>query len=383
MRALAKDLAETTRLYEYPLVRRDGENYIVFDGNRRVCCLKLLFDPKLSPSEKWLNFFSDLRSEHVAKAFSKVDCEVEADLSVIDEKLYRRHTGSQEGVGQSQWDAEGKSFFLVRTGKQSVGLGESIERALKAENLIKPDVNLPWSNLERLFSSEPIRKRAGFSFSGGSITHLGDRTKSLQTLKRIADDLAVRKVVLGDIWNNAQKTQYLDRLKTEGLPIDIATAPRVKTAAEFAASPTSARPSASRGRVPKDKYLISAADPNPFVEHPELERAEKIWRELQFTLQFDDHDNAIAVLMRVLLELAIVHYARRQGIVFSGADSFARRVSAVADSMLNRNFIDSKGRSIIRKFESDKPIVSAHSMHQYVHNANFHPARSDLRQSGM
>lgn len=47
--------------------------------------------------------------------------------------------------------------------------------------------------------------------------------------------------------------------------------------------------------------------------------------------------------------------------------------------MLNRGFIDNKGRSIIRKFEGDKPIVSAHSMHQYVHNANFHPAKSDMK----
>jgi hypothetical protein len=83
--------------------------------------------------------------------------------------------------------------------------------------------------------------------------------------------------------------------------------------------------------------------------------------------------------MRVLLELAVMHYARQQGIVFGPSDHFARRVSAVADSMLNRGFIDPKGRSIIRKFESDKPIVSAHSMHQYVHNQNFHPARSDLK----
>ncbi len=115
------------------------------------------------------------------------------------------------------------------------------------------------------------------------------------------------------------------------------------------------------------------------MDDAETERAEKIWRELQLSLQFDSHDNAIAVLMRVLLDLAVTHYARKQGLVFSQQEAFAKKVSAVADSMLNRGFIDSKGRSIIRKFESDKPIVSAHSMHQYVHNPNFHPGKSDLQ----
>lgn len=47
--------------------------------------------------------------------------------------------------------------------------------------------------------------------------------------------------------------------------------------------------------------------------------------------------------------------------------------------MLNRGFIDSKGRSIIRKFESDKPIVSAHSMHQYAHNSNFHRTKTNMK----
>jgi hypothetical protein len=224
MRSLAEDLAQAKHLYETPLVRGEGDRFIVFDGNRRVCCLKLLLNPKLAPSEKWTEFFSDLQSEEVINAFAKIDCEVEADLATIDEKLYRRHTGSQDGVGQSQWDPEGKSFFLNRTGKASAGLGETIEKALKAEQLIPPDLSLPWSNIERLLSSEPIRKRAGVSFAGGALTYLTDKNKNLQTLQRIANDLSSRQIVLGDLWNNEKKSQYLDRLKGEGLAIDMAPA---------------------------------------------------------------------------------------------------------------------------------------------------------------
>jgi hypothetical protein len=379
MRALATDLATTKRLFEHPLVQKDGDTYTVFDGNRRTCCIKLLVEPKLAPSEGWNHFFSGFDTAEIRKAFSQIECEVEADILVIDEKLFRRHTGTQEGVGQSQWDPEGKSHFLQRTGKDSIGLAESIEKVLKAEQLIAADTQIPWSNLERLLSSEPIRKRAGISFSGGALSYLGDKQDNLQTLKRIAMDLTNRRIVLGDLWNNEKKGQYLDRLKSDGLPIDksITNRPRTIEAGNSAIASVARTP--TRTRAPKEKHLISSADENPFIRFPNLERAEKIWRELQFTLQFDEHDNAIAVLMRVLLEIAINHYAREQGIVFSQSENFARRVSAAADSMLNRGFIDSKGRSIIRKFESDKPIVSAHSMHQYVHNANFHPAKSDMK----
>jgi hypothetical protein len=376
MRTLATDLATTKRLYEHPLVQRDGDFYTVFDGNRRTCCIKLLLNSGLAPSEKWKDFFSGFPTEELKDAFSEIECEIESDLSIIDEKLFRRHTGSQEGVGQSQWDPEGKSHFLQRTGKDSIGLGESIEKTLKTEQLIPPETQIPWSNLERLLSSEPIRKRAGISFSGGSLTYLGNKGDNLATLQRIVTDLTARRVVLSDLWNNEKKSQYLDRLKSEGMAIDNAPAKLRPQLAEATPAVIQAQP---RRKTPKEKNLISRADENPFVRFPNLERAEKIWRELQFNLSFDDHDNAIAVLMRVLLDIAITHYGREQGIAFGQNDTFARRVSAVADSMLNRGFVDTKTRSIIRKFESDKPIVSAHSMHQYVHNANFHPARSDMK----
>jgi len=87
----------------------------------------------------------------------------------------------------------------------------------------------------------------------------------------------------------------------------------------------------------------------------------------------------MARFFRRLLELSINYYARNQGMSFGSGDFFARRVSSVADSMLNRGLIDKKARSIIKKFESDKLIVSAHSMHQYVHNPNFHPSKSDMK----
>lgn len=379
MRALVDDLSSAKRLFEPPLVRADGPKHIVFDGNRRICCVKLLIDPSLAPSESWTQYFAERTSKEVKDAFSKIECEVEPDLSVIDEMLYRRHTGSQDGVGRSQWDPEGKSFFLQRTGKGNIGLGETIEKALKAEGLIPDRMELPWSNLERLFSSEPIRKRAGISFSNGSLIYLSNKQDNLTTLTRIAEDMASQKIVLGDLWNNSAKARYLDKLKSDGLAIDVAPTGRAPRAAAADTVGVQVEPYIRKGRTPKDKHLISRADQNPFIDKPDVERAEKIWRELQHALVFDDHDNAIAVLMRVLLELAITHYARERGVVFSANDYFGKRVGSVADSMLNRGLIDGKARAIIRKFESDKPIVSAHSMHQYVHSPNFHPSKSDLK----
>ncbi len=272
----------------------------------------MLLDPSQAPSEKWRDFFAEHNQDEMRRVFSKIECEVESDLAIIEETLYRRHTGSQDGVGQSQWDPEAKSNFLQRTGKDSAGLAETIEKVLKAENLISADAEIPRSNLDRLLSSEPIRKRAGISFAGGALVHLGNKQENLRTLHRIANDLSSRKIVLGDLWNNVGKNKYLDELKNDGFAIDRTPNKHRKQSEDE--DDSILKPAVkTRSRAPKDKNLIARTDQNPFVNLADCERADQIWRELQFHLEFEIHANAIAVLMRVLLDLAITHYARMQG----------------------------------------------------------------------
>ena len=50
MRNLTKDIVEQGGIYEYPLVSPDKSKFIVFDGNRRITCLKLLDDPRRAPT---------------------------------------------------------------------------------------------------------------------------------------------------------------------------------------------------------------------------------------------------------------------------------------------------------------------------------------------
>jgi hypothetical protein len=50
MRNLAKDIVEKGEIFELPLISPDGAKFVVFDGNRRVTCLKLLGDPRRAPT---------------------------------------------------------------------------------------------------------------------------------------------------------------------------------------------------------------------------------------------------------------------------------------------------------------------------------------------
>lgn len=168
MKKLARDIVESGGLYEPPLVYPDGNNFIVFDGNRRTTCMKLLANPKRAPTVELQKIFADLKATWSGTFPNKITCRVETDRDTIDDILFRRHTGSQGGVGQSTWDGRMKTTFVNRTGKGGgLNVADEIEERLKAAKLLPERKKLPRSNLNRLLSAEAFRNRVGITTAKG------------------------------------------------------------------------------------------------------------------------------------------------------------------------------------------------------------------------
>ena len=210
MRNLTKDIVEKGEIYEFPLVAPEKTKFIVFDGNRRVTCLKLLEDPRRAPTGELQAFFREQRGLWKGAFPKEISCQVETDRDRIDEILFRRHTGTQNGVGQSTWDDRMKSTFVARTGKGGgPSVADEIEKRLADANLLPSRRKIPRSTLNRLLSAEPFRQRVGISMKGGRFEFTHDETISLAALARIANDLASRNIVLGDIWGGASHNAEL------------------------------------------------------------------------------------------------------------------------------------------------------------------------------
>lgn len=310
MRNLAKDIVVAGTVYEPPLVHKTGSRHVVYDGNRRITCIKLLANPQKAPTQDWAEFFSAQRAEWNGEFPTTVQCNVETDPERIDEILYRQHTGGQSGVGQSQWDAEAKSNFQRRTGKNTrVNVAEEIEKLLKdAGQLRENGKKLPRSNLNRLLSAEGFRNRVGLSVQNSHVTITHSEQKVLSALTRIARDLIAGHVTLETVWSNTGKKIYLDKLEKEGvLPNAHDALPRAKVTKTLKTSVplTSGTPSSLKPE--ERRTLIRNIDYG--VQHTaKTQRALDIWNELQFQLKFGEHDNAIAILFRTLLEFSIAYY---------------------------------------------------------------------------
>lgn len=377
MRSLAKDIVTTGQLYEMPLVGPEDSKFVVFDGNRRITCLKLLANPRRAPTTQLQTYFEDLGRQWNGRPITTVQCQVETDRDRIDEILFRRHTGVQGGVGQSMWDDRMKSFFVARTGKGGgLNVADEIERRLRDAGMLPTRRKIPRSTMNRLLSAEPFRNRLGFSVSRGKFEFTHDEPVALRAMARVANDLATRQLVLGHIWDVDGKRGYLDRLEREGLLPSAADAltrarPPTKPAKAHPSKPTAtAKPSQRPTLIPQTDYGIAWPG--------RLQRHHQIWEELQFRLELRRHPNAISVLLRVLLELAIENCIKEGKVSVQDGDKLAARALKCANYLRAQGRIDEKQLGAIKKFQQLDQLVSADTMNRYVHSPNFAPSPEHL-----
>jgi hypothetical protein len=375
MKALAKDLVEKGEVFEPPLVYPEGNSFIVADGNRRTTCLKLLASPRRAPTTELQQFFRDLRKQWNGNFPDKIQCRVESDRERVDDILLRRHTGSQGGIGQSAWDDRMKENFVLRTGKGSgMNVADEVEKRLGSAGL-KPAKQIPRSNMNRLFSAEPLRNRLGFSVKKGKFEFIRLEDVSLRALARVAEDLATRKITLDDIWDTEKKIGYIDSLEHEGLlptaadkPASKPSAPTPKPAPNPRPTP---KPPAQTTLIPQIEFGV--------IWTGQLQRHKEIWHELQFDLTFDHHPNAISVLFRVLFELSIDHYAVKASVTTIHAnDKLALRAEKVAKHLQSLGKIDAKYLSAIKKMQQAESMISMDTLNRYVHSPNFAPSPEHL-----
>jgi hypothetical protein len=376
MRNLAKDLFTKGEIFEPPLVFPDGDKFIVADGNRRTTCLKLLANSRRAPTVELQKFFADLKTQWPGKFPEKVECRVESNRDRVDDILFRRHTGVQGGVGQSNWNDRMQNNFVIRTGKGAgLNVADEVEKLLRDAKTL-PSRKIPRSNLNRLLSAEALRNRLGISVRKGKLEFIRDKQSSLHALQRVASDLATRVVTLDDIWDTESKLEYIDRLDREGILPSVDSkskpAPEPPTPAPPRAKPPSPKPVIRPHLIPDVEYGVA------WSAH--LQRHREIWEELQFKLELGQHPNAISVLLRVLLELSVDNYVKRTpSSNVQENDKLSRKAAKIADEMHRAGRIDKKYHGAITKLQQGEGLISIDTLNRYVHSPNFNVSPDHLK----
>lgn len=139
----------------------NSQNYIVYEGNRRLAALKLLSNPD------YFDFLDTTTINRVKKlignnrTISQVDCYVTDE----DEAFFimeRRHSGEDKGRGVRPWKSrEKEAFFSRRSNKKNISfiIDESIRKHFDNFDIT---TIVPFTTVTRLFGNKAVRAIIGY-----------------------------------------------------------------------------------------------------------------------------------------------------------------------------------------------------------------------------
>lgn len=146
----------------------DNDRYTVYEGNRRIACLKLIDNPSKFPflSKNQIDRMKELKKENPSTVdFNNIACLVtdESDAYFIMDRI---HSGEDKGRGVKSWESYEKDNFKHRTSPEEKRSISNIIANKYLEYLGEDIKNLmAYTNIQRLFNNREVKSAIGIDIN--------------------------------------------------------------------------------------------------------------------------------------------------------------------------------------------------------------------------
>ena len=398
------------------LVRPQGKQWLVLEGNRRVTALKLANEPDLVPSKfaKLKRDFQKLGAIIDSSLLDSVPCVIINDENLANEWIRLKHTGENDGAGTVRWNGQQTSRFANRisgTTDSYIIFLDALKELKEIPSEYKEHfINIKKTNFDRLMGDPDVRKLVGVENINGKF-QLSNGVNDY--LLELLYDLAFTNFSVGSIYRKEDRKEYIssiiDRVNSRHL-----THTNDRTKDSYSGEPqNNTQPfegdfSRGQGRsdntelpktdTPKTPSSLENTDQKPKAKsypvnrktlipsHHKLVithgRIVKIFNELK-SLDVESYPNAVAVLFRVFIELSTDCYISKNRIDSVNADSkLAKKIEAVTKDLEDKQIVTKHELRAARQMaSSDTQNSSVKTFHSYVHNKDVTPSATDLKSA--
>jgi hypothetical protein len=371
------------------LVLRTNQGYIALEGNRRVAVFKLLINPAAMTG---LDMPAPMKRilEGLAKNFRKGRVEPIScfELGSRDEARYwlnLRHNKGHDGAGVEPWKSLAKRRFDGKPPAVQVLELVTEQAPISPTERASITEKFPTSTLERLLENRAVRKELGLDIKDGKLVSKLPAAEIAKPLKKIVTDLATGEVKVNRLMKTGDMLKYIQEdLGKAHLP-DLSKARKEERGLDEI--PTSEF--AKLGRPPRRKPDASdrrTVVPNTCRLNITENRIAEIYKELR-TIKLEDGRNAIAVLMRVFLELSVDHFLEHNGGTLRWTPpgssreiwkSLDKKLAEVVDMLVSMGVPREHFTSLLRDLSKDGSPMHLDLFHRYVHDRFATPSVSDL-----
>jgi len=388
---LAEDIVEAgLNPMDRLMVLKDAKagNYIVLEGNRRTAALKILSNPAMLAS---LDVRDGLKKRltAAAKTFDKKEVEpiaaFEVENRVIGNRwIQQRHTGENNGRGIVAWTGIASRRF---TGTDPALQALEVVRkhgGLTDAQLKKLEESRYITTLDRLLSTPDVRKAVGLDIERGKLVSELPADEVIKPLRRMILDLAEKRVNVTELKRKEQQLAYVKGFDKDSKP-DLSKKGKKRAVAdipdkEFTAA--KAKPKRKKTTAADRKTIVPKGCSLNVVEA----RIADIFNELR-VLKLEETPNAIAVLLRVFLELSVDVYLKRNSLALTVATkgggtadkNLAKKVEEAADHMIAAGAPKKDFNGVKRAISVKSSPLSIDLLHSYLHQSYATPSPRELR----
>jgi len=365
-------------------VSANPKRYIALEGNRRVAALRLLVNPAAMTG---LDMPDGVQRpiERLAKIFDRskvepIDC---YEVNSREEGRYwieLRHNGEDEGRGVVGWKPivaarfrnkgpEIQAFDMVM---EHGGFSEEEAESIRS--------GFSLTTLKRFTDSTDVQAMVGLSVKNGQlVTHLPG-AEIIKPLKRIVLDIANKKVTSRTANKTADLVDYVKRLDKADKP-DLTKKVAERPVAGIDKGEFT-KPVRARMRRRNRREVVPKGCPI----HGTDNRIAEIYKELR-TLKLADARNAIAVLMRVFLELSVDHFLENNGGSLRWTPPGATRerwkdldkkLADVVAILVSMGIAKSHFDAVTRSLSNPTSPMNIDLFHKYVHDRFATPSPGEL-----
>ena len=363
--------------------------YIALEGNRRVAVFKILVKPAvmsgLDMPAPMKRIFERLAGNFKKSLVEPLPC---FELSSREEGRYwlnLRHNKGHEGAGVDDWKSFAKRRFDGKPPSMQVMDLVTDQSGLTPAERSSITEKFPTSTLERLIENTAVRAQLGLDIKDGKIVTKLPAVEVAKSLKKIVLDLATKKIQVGELMKTPAMLEYLKQgLGKAHLPDLSKKRTEERSLDEIPTSEFAKLKSVTPRRKPDPsdrKEVVPKGCPLNVTDN----RIAEIYRELRL-LKLEDHRNAIAVLMRVFLELSVDHFLESNGIPLDIKQSSGRTTWKALDMKLGEvvNALVSAGvprahfAAVTRSLSVATSPLYLNLLHMYIHDRYATPSPKEL-----
>jgi hypothetical protein len=379
---------------------KEGGQFIVLEGNRRLTAVKLLNNPDLAPTKEWQKRFSQLRSSGYSP-IKQIPCVVFEDEEKAFHFIELRHLGESGGAGIVPWEAEQKARHDQRLHKKSrhhkaLAVLDFIRNVdeIDAETKGFAGEGFPITTLDRILSDKEFRDFLGLNLNTeGEICFGIESSEAVKPISKVIRDFGSGKKNVRHVINRGEREKYKDSFKDKDIPDHSKVLAKPIPVVEADTSLTVKEPEGgTRQRLygdPRDRRYIVIPGTNLPINPRDFNRARRVFEELKKVEIRDKKGkphfpNAGILLLRLFIEMSVDLYIDKHSLKHPSPKgwkdiSLTERTRAVLRDLEGKSKLNPQEVRVINKALSDPNKVSnPNSLNDYAHNPHQIPHPHDL-----